>query len=460
MPYTLLIVDDESSITRALQRLFRKEGYKILVAQSGAEGLEKLRAAAQDVSLIISDQRMPGMTGARFLEQAREIAPDAIRFLLTGYSDMDAVVQAVNSGGIDRYLNKPWNDDGLLLHVRQCLEHYELLNENRRLTELTTEQNKALSNLNAELEHKVVERTREIHLKNQALLNINQMLENGITDTVRLLAALVERLSPGLSLHLREVAHLARQTGKTMGLDDKTLDRIEMAGMVHDIGLLGMPDELWTKDIRSLSDEQSVLYSEHPVTTSIILENVERLSEVGEIVLFHHEQVDGKGFPNGLHGDQIPMASRIISAVSEYCRIAQSLPRDMKSLIKKSRRYFDAEAWGRFTIEDDPDPVIHEIAEKMTLMEANRKFDPDVLSALIKTIGRTNRIPEVYTIPIENLAAGMVLMEDLKVTNGRLLLTKGTRLKEKLVDSIKNVAERGMVPESVSVSIPGAGGDE
>ena len=458
--YTLMIVDDEPSITRALQRLFRKEGYNIMTAHNGAEGLEKLKETNQAVSLIISDQRMPGMTGAQFLEQSRAIMPDAMRFLLTGYSDMDAVIQAVNNGGIHRYLNKPWNDDGLLLHVRQCLEHYALINENRRLTALTAEQNKILSDVNKELEQKVTERTREIQVKNKALLDINRMLENSIMDAVRLLASLVERLNPGLSIHLRETALLSRQTGQTMGLDAIALDKLEMAGMVHDIGLLGISDDLWMQDPRSLDKEQQLAFSEHPITTSIILENIEKLSEVGEIVLFHHEQVDGKGFPNGLHEDQIPIESRIVAAASEYCRITQKLPRDMKRLIKAARRYFDDDVWGHLTIEDDPEPVIVEIAEKMILMEANRRFDVNVLSALIKTIGSTMKLPDIITIPIEELETGMILMEDLKVTDGRLLLTKGTYLKEKLVDSIKNIAARGMTPERIAISMPVSGEEE
>ena len=94
--HTLLLVDDEKAIIKALHRLFRKEGYQILTADSGSEGLQKLKQCQIPVSLIISDQRMPQMSGAQFLEKAREIAPNAIRYLLTGYSDMEAVIQAVN----------------------------------------------------------------------------------------------------------------------------------------------------------------------------------------------------------------------------------------------------------------------------------------------------------------------------------------------------------------------------
>ena len=127
--HTIMVVDDEESVINALRRLFGKDEYQILTATSGEEGLELLKKLEKPVSLIISDQRMPGMNGAQFLERAKKISPDAIRFLLTGYSDMDAIVEAINKGGIQRYLTKPWNDDHLMLQVRQSLEAYELKQE-------------------------------------------------------------------------------------------------------------------------------------------------------------------------------------------------------------------------------------------------------------------------------------------------------------------------------------------
>ena len=105
--YTLLFVDDEKSILNSLRRTFRNENYKILLASSGAEALEILKT--NEVSIIISDHRMPGMTGAQFLAQSKFEAPHAIRILLTGYSDIDDAVQSINEGQIFRYLNKPWD---------------------------------------------------------------------------------------------------------------------------------------------------------------------------------------------------------------------------------------------------------------------------------------------------------------------------------------------------------------
>ena len=137
--HTILLVDDEASIIKSLNRLFHKDGYHILTASSGQEGLELLKKVEKPVSLFISDQRMPGMTGAQFLKKAKKIFPEAIRFLLTGRSDMDAIVDAVNKGEIHRYLTKPWNDDDLTLQVRQCLEQYDLRVENKCLLTLKRE---------------------------------------------------------------------------------------------------------------------------------------------------------------------------------------------------------------------------------------------------------------------------------------------------------------------------------
>ena len=452
--HTLLLVDDERSITRALQRLFRKEGYHILTADSGQEGLDRLQRSEETVSLIISDQRMPQMNGAQFLEKAKEIYPDAIRYLLTGYSDLEAVIQAVNKGEIHRYLTKPWNDDDLLLQVRLSLEHFELISENRRLNELTIAQNRELSTLNKNLEQKVQERTKEVYDRNKALITANQMLERSFMDSIRLLLSLVETLNPPLSRQMRQVAHLSREVAEAFELTKSELDHIEMAGLIHDIGLLGSAEDLWNKDTKQMSESQFRTFSEHPVIASVILENVEKLAEVGEIVLFHHEHINGQGFPNGLRGNAIPLGSRILLAVSDYCRITETWPRDLRKLMGMTRRHFDPSVWSSLTVSDDPEVIIQEAAEKKLLLGVNQIYDMEVVSALIKKVRQDKQIKPTHVIGMHELKAGMVLMEDLRLRDGRLLLTKGTKLKENSVQSIQSIAERGLISSKVTVSKP------
>jgi response regulator RpfG family c-di-GMP phosphodiesterase len=159
-PLTLLFVDDEPSILSALRRLFRPQGYKILTAESGQEGLEVL--ALETVNLVVSDMRMPNMDGAKFLKEVRARWPHVVRLLLTGYSDMTSTVEAINQGEIYRYIAKPWDDTEIVRTVADALEHMRLVGENIRLTELTRRQNEELKELNAGLEQKVAARTEEV----------------------------------------------------------------------------------------------------------------------------------------------------------------------------------------------------------------------------------------------------------------------------------------------------------
>jgi diguanylate cyclase (GGDEF)-like protein/PAS domain S-box-containing protein len=126
---SILIVDDEPSILAALRRLLRREGYAILAANGGAEGLELL--ATQEVGVVISDARMPGMDGAEFLGRVRELHPDTIRIMLSGYTDLDAVTSAVNRGELFRFLPKPWDDAELIETVRDAFRHYEIRRAHR-----------------------------------------------------------------------------------------------------------------------------------------------------------------------------------------------------------------------------------------------------------------------------------------------------------------------------------------
>ena len=319
--HTIAVVDDETSITKSLQRLFRKDGYQILTASNGHEGLEILKKMEKPVSLIISDQRMPGMNGAEFLEKANDIFPDAIRFLLTGYSDMDAIVDAVNKGEIHRYLTKPWNDDDLILQVRQSLEQYELVLENKRLLALTRKQNKELNDLNQHLEQKVQERSQEIIEKNKQLSRLNKELESSLYNTVRAFVSLAEMHAPTLAAHGRRVARLSQEISQVLDVDEKEIIHTEIAALLHDTGKLGFPKKLvgYKKDSWTSAEED--LFRSHPEEGQRIVHFINKLDNVGLLIRCHHERYDGKGYPNQLAEDEIPLGSRIIAVADAYDKI-------------------------------------------------------------------------------------------------------------------------------------------
>lgn len=175
---TILLVDDEPYVLKTLKRIFRRESYQILTAGSGQEGLDILEK--QEVQLIVSDQRMPGMSGIEFLESAREINPDIVRILLTGYSDLKTAEEAINRVEIYRFLNKPWNDDDLKSTIRQGLKKLQLEQENRRLFKTIEEQNRKLKQWNEMLEQKVEERTRALQEAQSQLIQSEKMASLGI----------------------------------------------------------------------------------------------------------------------------------------------------------------------------------------------------------------------------------------------------------------------------------------
>lgn len=142
---TLLLVDDEEAILSSLKRLFRRDGYQILTATSGAQGLELL--AGQPVGVILSDQRMPGMTGIEFMREARRLYPHTVRMTLSGYTDLQSIIGAVNEGALYKFLTKPWDDDLLRTHVAQAFEQGELAAENHRLTEALRQANHRLQRM-------------------------------------------------------------------------------------------------------------------------------------------------------------------------------------------------------------------------------------------------------------------------------------------------------------------------
>ncbi|MDO9047369.1 MAG: response regulator [Methylobacter sp.] len=157
---TILLVDDEINIINALKRTLRPDGYTILTANSGEEGLALL--AKHEVGVIVSDQRMPHMTGVEFLRKVKVLYPKTLRIVLSGYTELESVTSAVNEGAICKFLTKPWNDGLLRDNIREAFQYYEMEQENLRLSRKLQSANDELSTLNHNLEQKVADKTREI----------------------------------------------------------------------------------------------------------------------------------------------------------------------------------------------------------------------------------------------------------------------------------------------------------
>lgn len=176
MDRTLLLVDDEENILASLVRLFRRTGYNIVRANSGKEGLEILEK--HPVGVIVSDQRMPEMTGVEFLSKVKHLYPDTIRIVLSGYTDLKSITDAINEGSIYKFLTKPWDDELLKKNVEEAFERYEMKLINQWLGEELESANKSLEYANEELNKNVVKKTEEADLNLHVLKIAQEVLEN------------------------------------------------------------------------------------------------------------------------------------------------------------------------------------------------------------------------------------------------------------------------------------------
>ncbi|MBI5115628.1 response regulator [Candidatus Poribacteria bacterium] len=174
--HRLLLVDDEENILRALRRTLAEEDYEIEMAANANEGLELLKKSR--FTVIMSDQRMPGMSGIEFLKEAKQLCPASVRIILSGYAEVSTILDAINEGEVFRFVHKPWNDDDLKILIRQSIRQYDLVEENRALQEQITKKNQELEQWARELEERVAERTRDLELSNKVLCLAQDILED------------------------------------------------------------------------------------------------------------------------------------------------------------------------------------------------------------------------------------------------------------------------------------------
>jgi response regulator RpfG family c-di-GMP phosphodiesterase len=412
---TLLLVDDEPSILSALRRLFRPQGYRILAAESGAAALDLV--ADDAVDLVISDMRMPGMDGAQFLERIRHLQPHAVRILLTGYADISSTIAAINGGEIHRYIAKPWDDNDILLVVREALARRDLELRNRELTELTQRQNEELRNLNSDLEDRVRRRTAEIEQINDMLNVAYAELKSNFMLSMQIFAGLMELRHNGMSGHSRRVSEWAKRVCGLLKLDERTSQDIYVAALLHDIGKIGFPDELLGKPISLMSADETARYRKHPLNAEAALMPLVQLQPVAKIIRSQHERLDGNGFPDGLEAEEIPFGARVLAPIIDYENLLAG------TLAER-----------RFSVED---------ATASIRRGAGSRYDAKVVDALIEALKQPlDESRDDRRISAAELVAGMVLSRDLVSPQGTLLLAAGYRFDARVVRQVREYVQR------------------
>jgi putative two-component system response regulator len=349
MNYKILIVDDEPANVRILERLFRRQ-HNVITAESGEEALELL--SLHDVALIISDQRMPVMTGIDFLKRAAEMRPQAVRIILTGYSDANALVEAINSGIVYKYVAKPWVNEDLMQTVQRALQHYETIKNQHQL----------------KLEHE----------------RLKERLKTTLEIVVRTISEMLDLKDPHSHGHSRRIRSYAAAVGEHLNLDADELEQLSLAAFLHEAAHIGIPNYILCKQA-PLTDEEHWIAKQNLERGLKLVESVPDLEDIASVLRYQHENWNGSGYPNGLGGEQIPLHSRIIVVADAYDEL--TFPRSLQA------------------------GLTHEEAIGRLRLDAGTKFDPAIVEAFaglnstahirsIVTKGNTGFYIENNSLPI------------------------------------------------------------
>lgn len=275
--HTVLIVDDEDDNLQLLRRTLRKE-YNILTATSGVEALDVVKEKSDEISLIISDYKMPIMTGTEFLEQAAKTKPEIINMLLTGHSDLEIVTDAVNRCNLFQYIVKPFEPDALKLIIKNGIETYELSSNN----------------------HLLVDSVKDLFY-----------------TTIKSISAALDARDSYTHGHSLRVTLYSLIMAEALGVSEEGQELIETMGLLHDIGKIGIPDSILLKPGR-LTEEEFEIIKTHPQQGKTILKDIKKLNAIAQWLACHHERWDGRGYPYKIKGEQIPFSARIVAIADTY----------------------------------------------------------------------------------------------------------------------------------------------
>lgn len=281
--HAILLVDDEEDNLATLKRTLHGS-YEIITATNGKEALEIIENHKDEIAMVISDQRMPVMTGTELFSKISQTHPYIIKLLLTGYTDTETLFDAVNKCNLFQYLTKPFDPDELKIYVRNGIEAYEL-NEDKNF---------------------ILKDLKELFYK-----------------TVQSIANALDAKDKYTAGHAQRVTLYSLMLGKELGLAQHELEEIEIAGLLHDIGKIGVPENILCKPDK-LTNEEFDIIKTHPAQGKKILTNIKKLDIVSEWLNTHHERWDGRGYPLGLKGEEIPLHARIITIADSYDAMTSS----------------------------------------------------------------------------------------------------------------------------------------
>ncbi len=343
----ILIVDDEKIICSVIAQRLKREGYSCVTAENGKEGFEYF--CRGNFSLVISDIRMPEKDGLELLRLVKAVRPNMKFIIMTAFAEIDVAVEAMHLGANDLLL-KPFELELAVFSVKKALEQKKMEEE--------------LELYHKNLKKLVAERTAKLE-------EAYSTLKKAHLDLVKVLGEAIDAKDPYTRGHSDRVRQMSLQIARSLGFSEERLEVLEYGALLHDIGKIGIKDEILRKP-GTLSGEEYQTIREHPLIGVKIVEGIEFFKDKIPMIRNHHEQFDGKGYPDGLAGEAIPLEARVIAVPDAFDAMASLRPhqktRDLEAILSEMEqnkgRQFDPAILDIFLRErifeyfvDSPSPV-------------------------------------------------------------------------------------------------------
>lgn len=408
----ILAIDDEVEILNSINRVFRKQ-YDVHVFEFPDKALDAIKE--HEFAVIISDMKMPAMDGATFLTEANKLSPNSVRILLTGYSDMESTIRAINEGHIYSFMSKPWNNDELKLLVENAVKYYQTKAQNSELTDQLQATNEKLSLMNLSLEKTVKERTVALRQSNAKLKQSVQRQRAMFHRLLDMISLIVDDRVGGENGHSKRVALHCKLIAEMIGLDRTIAINIYIAGLAHNIGKVALADDIIKTARYTLSNEQKNKFLRHAVSGAEIVAKLPQMQPVAHIIKHQFENIDGTGVPDHLAADDIPLGSRIVRVVS-----------DLDAMIQ-------GELTGEKMTPDDAFQFMQ--SETATLYDGNVV---KMYKALMAKLPKMKDQDVDYCIAVDRLESGMTTAKNVANKTGGVLVTKDTELTPDLINKLKD----------------------
>ena len=403
-----LLVEDNEIIIESLSEIMRSRamGFTVITHKLGSQAIDLLKGGS--ISLVIADDKCGDKEGLEVLEEARKSVPSATRLLLTSRVNDDAVQAALKDRLIYRYVTKPWLTEDLILTLNTAADTYRLAEKNRSLTMHNKELGRTVRDLEKLAESGGGGQGGAVPAAVQAA---QTEVAVGDGDAGTIIQTMIEMLyvfHPNLKSNAIRTMALVKTVAENQRMDKMPAQSLHQAAALHDIAIPGVDRPIirrWLRDPDKCNRDEMKIIEQHPITAVEMLKPFKMFHEVQPIISAHHEDWNGKGYPNRLKGETIPWEARLLRVALDFC-----------------------------SKHADPIQAMLDIEEL-----SGDLYDPDAVRAIAKAVPLTEMPTGEREILLIELKEGMTLGRDINNANGFLLFPKGKTLSQSMCDKLFNI---------------------